>query len=200
MYVRLSTIKGATDIDAGIRFLGEKVVPELQQQRGFRGVTASADRAGGIVGVVSLWDTEQDMAASESVATKVRQEALGVIGGDVTVETFEQVVADIGDPPPAVGCCLRVIRVKMDPARVNDNIEFFRSEIVPRMKATPGFRGVRNLIDRASGHGVVGTLWEDEESMKAADAAAELRRQEAASRGVEFGEMGTRVLLFSHLT
>ena len=200
MYVRLSTIKGATDIDAGIRFLGEKVVPELQQQRGFRGVTASADRPGGIVGVVSLWDTEQDMAASESVATKVRQEALGVIGGDVTVETFEQVVADIGDPPPAVGCCLRVIRTKMDPARIDDNIEFFRSEIVPRIKATPGFRGVRNLIDRASGHGVVGTLWEDEESMKAADAAAELRRQEAASRGVEFGEMGTRVLLFSHLT
>lgn len=200
MYVRISTIKGATDIDAGIRFLEEKTVPELQQQRGFRGVTASADRAGGIVAVVSLWDTEQDMAASESAATKVRQEALGVIGGDVSVETFEQVVADIGDPPPAVGCCLRVIRVKMDPARINDNIEFFRSEIVPRMKATPGFRGVRNLIDRASGHGVVGTLWNDEESMKAADAAAELRRQEAASRGVEFGEMSTRVLLFSHLT
>lgn len=200
MYVRISTIKGATDIDAGIRVLEEKVVPELQQQRGFRGVTASADRAGGIVAVVSLWDTEQDMAASESAATKVRQEAVGVIGGDVTVETFEQVVADIGDPPPAVGCCLRVIRVKMDPARINDNIEFFRSEIVPRMKATPGFRGVRNLIDRASGHGVVGTLWNDEASMKAADAAAEQRRQEAASRGVEFGEMSTRVLLFSHLT
>jgi heme-degrading monooxygenase HmoA len=200
MYVRVSTTKGATDIDAGIRFLEEKVVPELQQQRGFRGVTASADRAGEIVGVVSLWDTEEDMAASESVATKVRQEGRGVLGGDVTVETFEQVVADIGDPPPAVGCCLRVIRVKMDPARIDDNIEFFRSEIVPRMKATPGFRGVRNLIDRASGHGVVGTLWNDEESMKSADAAAEQRRQEAASRGVEFGEMSTRVLLFSHLT
>ena len=199
MYVRVSTTKGATDIDAGIRFLEEKVVPELQQQQGFRGVTASADRAGGIVAVVSLWDNEQDMAASESAATKVRQEGLGVLGGDVTVETFEQVVADIGDSPPAVGCCLRVIRVKMDPARIDDNIEFFRSEVVPRMKATPGFRGVRNLIDRASGNGVVGTLWNDEESMKAADAAAEQRRQEAASRGVGFGEMSTRVLLFSHL-
>ena len=50
------------------------------------------------------------------------------------------------------------------------------------------------------GHGVVGTLWDDEASMKAADVAAEQRRQEAASRGVEFGEMSTRVLLFSHLT
>ena len=200
MHVRISTINGATDLDAGIRFLGEKVVPELQQQRGFRGITASADRAAGLVAVLSLWETEQDMTASESVASKVRQEALGVMGGDVTVETFEQVVADIGDPPPAVGCTLRVVRVKMDPARVDENIEFFRSEIVPRMKATPGFRGVRNMIDRASGSGAVGTLWDDEASMNAAEAAAEQRRHEASSRGVEFGEMSTRVLLFSHLT
>jgi len=200
MHVRISTINGATDLDAGIRFLGEKVVPELQQQRGFRGITASADRAAGLVAVLSLWETEQDMTASESVASKVRHEALGVMGGDVTVETFEQVVADIGDPPPAVGCTLRVVRVKMDPARVDENIEFFRSEIVPRMKATPGFRGVRNMIDRASGSGAVGTLWDDEASMNAAEAAAEQRRHEASSRGVEFGEMSTRVLLFSHIT
>ena len=199
MHVRISTITGATDIDAGVRFLGEKVVPELQQQSGFRGITASADRAGRVVAVVSMWETEQDMTASERSAGKVRQEALGVIGGDVTVETFEQVVADIGDPPPAVGCCLRVIRTKMDPARVDDNIEFFKSEMVPRIKATPGFRAVRNLIDRASGHGVVGTVWDDEAAMNAAEAAAGLRRQDAASRGVEFGEMSTRVLLFSHL-
>ncbi|MET0887971.1 MAG: hypothetical protein ABWX92_16155 [Mycetocola sp.] len=200
MHVRISTINGATDLDAGIRFLGEKVVPELQQQRGFRGITASADRAAGLVAVLSLWETEQDMTASESVASKVRQEALGVMGGDVTVETFEQVVADIGDPPPAVGCTLRVVRVKVDPARVDENIEFFRSEIVPRMKATPGFRGVRNMIDRASGSGAVGTLWDDEASMNAAEAAAEQRRHEASSRGVEFGERSPRVLLFSHLT
>lgn len=200
MYVRISTITGATDVDAGVRFLQDKVVPELQQQRGFRGVTASGDRSAGTVGVLSLWDTEQDMTASEGAAAKVRQEAVGVMGGEVTVETFEQVVADIGDTPPAEGCSLRVVRIKMDPARVDDNIEFFKSEIVPTMKATPGFRGVRNMIDRASGRGVVGTVWADEASMEAAEAAAEQRRQEAASRGVELSEASTRVVLFSHLT
>ena len=43
MHARISTISGTTDIEAGVRFLGEKVVPELQQQRGFRGLTASGD-------------------------------------------------------------------------------------------------------------------------------------------------------------
>ncbi|MEP6660549.1 MAG: hypothetical protein ABJD24_11595 [Acidimicrobiales bacterium] len=200
MHVRVSTITGATDIDGGVRFLRDKVVPDLQQQRGFRGLTASGDRARGTVAVLTLWETEEDMRASESAAAKVRQDALGVIGGEVTVETFEQVVADIGDPPPAEGCSLRIIRTKMDPARVDDNIGYFRAEIVPRMKATPGFRGVRNMIARATGHGVVGTVWSDEASMNAADVEAAKRREEAAARGVEFGEMSTRVILFSHLS
>jgi heme-degrading monooxygenase HmoA len=200
MHVRVNTIKGATDIDAGVAFLREKVVPKLNQQQGFRGLTASGDRSSGTVGVLTLWETEENMRASESAASKVRQEALGVIGGEVTVETFEQVVADVGDPPPAEGCSLLVRRVKMDPARVEDNIAYFKSEIVPRMKAAPGFRGVRNMIDRASGEGVVGTVWDDEASMKAAEAEAERGRQEAASRGVEFGEVSARVVLFSSMS
>ena len=137
------------------------------------------------------------MKASESAATKVRQEAVGVTGGTATVETFEQVVEDIGATPPGPGCLLRVTRIKMDPARVDDNIAYFRSEIVPRMKAMPGFRGVRNMIDRATGRGAVGTVWADEASMQAADLAAEQRRQEAASRGVELVEESARVVLFS---
>ena len=186
MHVRISTINGATDLTQEFAFWGRRwclnfsssEVSEvsLQVPIGPPGSSLSqpvGDRAG--------HDGERD------VAEKVRQEALGVMGGDVTVETFEQVVADIGDPPPAVGCTLRVVRVKVDPARVNENIDFFRSEIVPRMKATPGFRGVRNMIDRASGSGAVGTLWDDEASMNAAEAAAEQRRHEASSRGVEFG-------------
>jgi heme-degrading monooxygenase HmoA len=200
MHVRISTVTGATDIDAGVKFLGEKAVPELQQQRGFRGLTASGDRASGTVSVLSIWETEDDLNASESAAGKVRNEALGVFGGDVTVQRMEQVVVDTGDTPPAVGCPLRILPIKMDPARVDENIGYFKSEILPRLKATPGFRGVRNMIDRATGEGAVGTIWADEASMKAADAEREQRRSEAESRGVEFGEIGQRVILFSHLS
>ena len=200
MHVRISTVTGATDIDAGVKFLREKAVPELQQQRGFRGLTASGDRASGLVSVLSIWETEDDLKASESAAGKVRDEAVGVFGGDVTVQRFEQVVSEIGDTPPAVGCPLRILPIKMDPARVDENIGFFKSEILPRLKATPGFRGVRNMINRATGEGAVGTIWADEASMKAADGERENRRSEAESRGVEFGEITQRVILFSHLS
>lgn len=199
MHVRMNTITEATDIDGGVAFLREKTVPALEGLKGFMGLTASGDRASGTVGVLTLWDTEEDMRASEGAAAQVRQEVMGVIGGEVTVQTFEQVASDIGDKPPAEGCALRLVRVTMDPARVDENVDFFRSEIVPRMKATPGFRGVRNMMDRATGQGVVGTVWDDKAALEADDAAGEQRRQEAASRGVEFGETSVREILFTHL-
>ena len=92
---------------------------------------------------------------------------------------------------------LTIIEVRTD--RV-DSLPEPQEQTIPRENEMPGLRALYCLIDRASGRGVVGTLWDDEASMKAADAAAEQRRQEAASRGVEFSEMSTRVLRFSHLT
>ena len=44
MYTRLLTFTGATDIDASIQYLAHEVMPTLEAQNGFRGVSASADR------------------------------------------------------------------------------------------------------------------------------------------------------------
>jgi heme-degrading monooxygenase HmoA len=195
----MSSITGATDIDAGVRFLRESAVPEIQHQRGFHGLLASGDRSTGTVHILTLWENEQDLTASESTASKVRQEALGVFGGKVTVEAFEQVVMDVGDTPPTDGCMVRTRRIKIDPTKADDQLAMFRSEVLPRMKAMPGFRAVRHLLDRRTGQGVVGTIWSDEASMKAADQASEQQRRDATSRGVEFGETGSGVTLFSHL-
>ena len=40
------------------------------------------------------------------------------------------------------------------------------------MKAQPGFVAVRNMIDRSTGEGAVGSVWADEESMRAAEAGS----------------------------
>lgn len=188
MQARISTVTGATDIDAGITFLREQVVPQLQQQKGFRGLSASGDRAAGVVTVLSLWETEADLDASESAADKARGDALRVLGGEVSVERYEQGVMELGDTPPGLGTKLHIRHIRMDPGRIDDNTDFFRETVVPEMKSSPGFRGVRHLIDRKTGEGRVGTLWADDESLAAALAASEQRRGRAADRGVEFGD------------
>ena len=198
MHTRVLTFTGAKDIDGGVDFLRQKVVPLLNDQKGYRGVSASADRSGGVLGILSLWETESDADASGNALADVRQEAVGIVGGELTVETFEQLVADVTDPP-GVGSALMVTRISMDPAKIDENLAFFKSDVLPRIKASAGFQAVRNMINRKTGDGLVGASWASEDAMKAAAAEAQSRRPEGIARGVNFGDVSYREILFVDL-
>jgi heme-degrading monooxygenase HmoA len=198
MFNRIVTFTGITDIDAGVRYLQDTVAPLLRNQKGFRGVTASVDRSGGVLGVLSLWDTEADRDASDSALGKSREEGQRIIGGKVTVELFEELGAETVEPP-TVGCSLLVRRISMDPAKVEENLDYFRREVLPLIKAGPGFRAMRQMINRQTGEGMVGTVWADQAAMDAAAEAAEARRQQAAQQRVTFGEQSKRELVFVEL-
>src|SRR5260370_12426393 len=118
---------------------------------------ASADRYGGLLGVLSLWQSEADRDASESALGKTRDEARKMLGGQLTVETFEEQVVEVGKPP-TVGSALMVTRISMDPAKIDENIEFFKKEIAPQIKAAPGYRALRNMINRQTGEGIAGPV------------------------------------------
>jgi heme-degrading monooxygenase HmoA len=195
MFTRIVNFIDVQDIDEGVRYIRETAVPLLRQQVGFRGTTASADRSVNQLAVLTIWATEADREASESALGKAREELRRTIGGQVEVERYEMVVTEMASPPP-VGAALLVQWVSMDPATVDGNIAYFASEVVPQMKAQPGFLAVRHMIDRASGKGVVGTAWTDADSMDAAAAEGEKRRQVAAGRGVTFGDRSRREIVF----
>lgn len=198
MFTRLLTFKRATDIDGGVTYLRDEVLPVLNGQHGYRGVTASADRAGAVLGILSLWESESDRAASDSALGKAREEAVKIVGGDLTVENLEQ-VAEVITKPPMAGCALMVTRTSMDPASVDDNIVFFKNEVVAQIKAEPGFCALRNMIDRQTGRGLVGTVWENRGAMEAFAAKSSERRAPAVSRGIRFDETSYRELLLAEL-
>lgn len=200
MYARVLTFKGAKDIDGGVSFLREKVLPVLTQQHGFRSVSASADRAGGVLGVVSLWDTPEDREASFSVLKDAREEARGIVGVAPEVGNYEETVVEFGDPPAAPGCAVMVTRIHMDPANLDVNVPAFKSEVLPRMRRQPGFRGVRHMIDRASGDGVVATVWSDDDAMRRWAEEARAARQQAMDRGVTFSEPSFREIVLMEVT
>lgn len=200
MHVRITTISGATHIDAGLQHLREAVVPQLKQQKGYRGLTTSGDPAAGIISVLTLWNTRPDLDASESAADKLRSETVAAFGGDSpTIERYEQVVQEVGLEQPAVGSRLQIRWVKMDPALVEDNIAFFKSSVAPEIMSAPGFQGLRLLINPATGEGATGIVYRDQEALQAANAQMEQRRSRAASRGVEFGDVAEYEALFAAL-
>lgn len=147
----------------------------------------------------SLWDTAEDRDASDSVLAPFRQEAAEVIGGEMTIENYELVVSEVGQEPPGPGSALMVTRISMDPGKVDENLELFRSDVAPRIKASEGFRGLRNMMNRATGEGIVGTVWSDQEALNRGAADAQARRDVATARGVRFGEMSMREIVLVDL-
>jgi len=53
MHARVMTFSGAKNIDDGLVFLREKAMPIVSAQQGYRGLTASADRNGGVFGILT---------------------------------------------------------------------------------------------------------------------------------------------------
>lgn len=195
MYARIVQFTGATDVDGGVEFVRNTVTPLIRQQHGYLGMVASADRDAKLLGIMSTWESAADLEAGNSALLKVREEAQPIVGGELTVEAFEQ-TAIVVKQPPAVGHSLLVRRVSMDPSRVDENLEFFRTTVLPELEASPGLVAVRQLINRETGSGIVGTVWETVDAMQAAAAAAEERRARAAGQGVTFGEQTKREILY----
>lgn len=192
MNVRVNTVRGATNPDNGIAYLHEKLLPLLHEQAGYRGGMTSVDRAGAVVGVIALWEDKDALEASEAVAADSRAEAISLIGGDVTVEIFEQAVGEIGNPPPAKGCLVRFVSFETDPARADESVAFFRADVLPAIKASPGFRAVRNLINRTTGRGLTAIIVTDQAALKAAEISFDASRETAQTHGIRFGEITHR--------
>lgn len=196
MYNRVTTLSGVKDIDGFVAGMQETALAALRAQRGYKGLSISADRSNGVVGTLTMWETEADRDASDSALANLRDDARAQFATDMKVETFEERVVE-SNRAPEVGSALLVTRISMDPAKLDENLEHFKGEVLPQIGATPGFRTLRSMVDPRTGQGLVGSIWDDEQSMRAAADAAIARRPEATARGVNFGETSFReILLF----
>ena len=198
MFNRVVSFNGVSSIDAGVRYLNDRVASLLREQKGFRGVIASADRASGQLGVLTLWETEAERDASESALLSSREESLRVVGGEMSVQNYEEGLAETAGPP-AVGSVLLLLRISIDPARFAGALDSFKREVLPRMKASPGFRMVRLMLDPRTGEGRAGSIWADKASMDAWEKGSEALRQQAAQQGVTFTGRSEREIVFADL-
>jgi len=75
MYARHVTVRGSAEhIDEGVRSVREQVLPVLRDCKGFRGQLLLVDRERGEAIGISLWDSEEEMLASEDKVSAARQQ------------------------------------------------------------------------------------------------------------------------------
>jgi hypothetical protein len=87
MFARVSRFEGSPEgIDEALGHVREQILPQIQRQDGSKGLIALGDRRSGTVLGVTLWESEEDMRASEEEADRLREES---------AEVSNQTVADV---------------------------------------------------------------------------------------------------------
>ncbi|HET6318519.1 MAG TPA: antibiotic biosynthesis monooxygenase [Chloroflexota bacterium] len=147
-------------------------VGSLEAMDGYAGIAVLADRESNRVSVVTYWDTEEAMQASEEAAAKARESvSSGAPGLSVTeVDRLEVVLRErVG--PPGSKTFARVVDTRVAPQRLDELVALVRDEAVPVARAQPGFRAAMMSINRATGRAIAASVYDSAAEREASDAA-----------------------------
>ena len=97
MHARMTTMEGSSErLAEGLREIREDVLPQLQQQDGFKGFVVFDNRQSGELIGFSLWESEQAMQASEEVGERTRREAAETMSDTIAgVERYEVALFEV---------------------------------------------------------------------------------------------------------
>jgi len=103
MHARLTRYEGGApeSIDQTLETKKHVLPTELGQTEGMKGVVFLTDRNSGEVVVISLWEDEDALNASEDDATRVRDEVMEP-GETATVQHYEVALLEVEQSPPAL--------------------------------------------------------------------------------------------------
>lgn len=194
MHARINTIFSTPDqIEGGIAHLETTDRALVEATRGNRGLTTLADRQAGTIVALSYWD--EFTRSSDAALTRARDEAAAAAAGDLTVEAFEVAAAErLSVPQP--GAAVRMVRVQIEPSRIEDGVEFIGRHVLPRLRLAAGFCSAELLIDPQFGDGALVASWVTEDEAVRADAVLDQLRDETAERiGAKFPRTETYVLV-----
>ena len=95
---RVSMLEGSPEsLDEGTRYAQDQILPQVRQVSGFKGVVSLVDRERGRTKLITLWESDEALRASEEQASQLRQRAAeGAASRIVGVERYEVALAELG--------------------------------------------------------------------------------------------------------
>ncbi|SOC50297.1 hypothetical protein SAMN05660748_3043 [Blastococcus aggregatus] len=168
MYARTTTVMADPKrMHEGVADVRDNVMPAVAELDGYTGLSMLVDRDSGRCIVTTGWETEEAISASRDRVVQMRERATERFGArDTEVQEWEIAVMHrlhaAGDES-----CARVLWSRIDPARTEETLDAFRSQIIPAMDDLPGFCSLSLLIDRETGTGSLTTVYADRAAMDA---------------------------------
>ena len=188
-----------TEIDAGIRYVQEEVMPAIMAMDGCVGLSMMVDRETGRCIATSAWTDEQTMRAADAALEPMRAQAGTILGSDHRVDEWEIVVLH-RDHQTSDSTCVRCTWLRTDPGQVDDAIEMFRSQVLPTAEEMNGFCSASLMVDRQTGRAVSSVTWDSREAMEGSrEAATKLRSTVAEASGSQIEDVAEFSLILAHL-
>ncbi|SDF07061.1 hypothetical protein SAMN05660662_0974 [Blastococcus aurantiacus] len=186
MYARTTTITAdPMRLDDGMADVRDTVLPAVAEMDGYTGMSMLCDRDSGRCIVTTGWRDEDSMAASRDRVMAMREHAAERFRSrDTQVQEWE--IAMMHRLHSATDdSCARVLWSRTDPTMLDETLDAFRSQIIPRMDDVAGFCSLSLLVDRRTGIGSLTTVYTDRAAMDASrDLISGMRDEFVAQRGV----------------
>ena len=200
VHARSTTFQARTsEIDAGVRYVTEEVMPEIMAMDGCIGLSMLVDREAGRCIATSAWTDARSMRAADAALRPMREQAGVILGGNPQVDEWEIAVLH-RDHRTTDSTCVRCTWLQMEPERVDDAIERFRSEVLPTAEGMAGFCSASLMVDRQSGRAVSSVTWDSREAMEdSREAATQLRSRVAKASGAQIQDVAEFDLVLAHL-
>jgi heme-degrading monooxygenase HmoA len=189
-----------SSIDAGIAYMRDDLMPELENVDGYVGISLLVDRESGRCIITAAYESEDAMHAAADKAKQLRSQAAEKFGGSIQkVEEWE-----IGllhrDHNSNDGACVRATWAKGEPGMAEQNIEFFKTSVLPDLENLEGFCSASLLLNRDTGVGVSSVTFDSSEAMQRnRERATALKAEKIGALGVAELDEGEFELALAHL-
>ena len=141
-------------------------------QEGCEGFSSAADRATGNCAIVSLWNSKRSLERSEQAIAAIRTATVEAVDAELDGIVIAEVLRELKVRPTHVGAQARVVRIAAPAGKAEELVDFYDTEVVPRLKSQPGFLNSR-LIRDLEHHGRFSAVshWTDTNALKSSDSS-----------------------------
>jgi quinol monooxygenase YgiN len=201
VHARSTNIRGnPTNLDAGIAYVRDEVLPSTSQAEGCVGLSMLTDRDSGRCIVATAWADEQAMRATAEADRTVRHRLVHTLGGEhADVQEWEIAILH-RDRPAGDGAGAQVTWARIMPNHLDDLLDAYRHNLMPKLQELPGFCSVSMLVDRRAGRTVSVTSFENRDAAGLVRKHARLLREQfAQAMGAKILDVAEMDLALAHL-
>jgi heme-degrading monooxygenase HmoA len=201
MHARSTSIRSnPATIDAGIAYVRDEVLPTIGRAEGCIGLSMLTDRENGRSIVATAWADEEAMRATAEDARTLRHHLEHTLGSEHSDVNEWEIAVLHRDRPAGDGAGAQVTWARIPTNHVDDLLEAYRTNLMPKLQELPGFCSVSMLVDRRAGRTVSVTSFENRDAAGLVRKhARSLREQFAQAMGAKIVDVAEMDLVLAHL-